>query len=94
MCNIIFSGYDGPLQYIMGSGNPDSVVAIHSDNGINNDGVDTLNLETVIEELNIGMEDQESTPIVPETPDADLSSSVAPAAELPNFNSTAKVYNL
>lgn len=87
-----FPGYDGPLQYAMSAGNPDSIVSLHSSNGVGNDDIDTLNLETVVEELNIGMEDEESTPVAPQTPDTDLSSSVAPAAELPNFNHTnAKV---
>lgn len=88
----VFVGYDGPLQYAMSGGNPDSIVSLHSNNGLSNEDIDTLNLETVVEELNIGMEDEESTPVAPQTPDTDLSSSIAPAAELPNFNHTiAKV---
>lgn len=75
----------------MSGGNPDSIVSLHSSNGVSDD-IDTLNLETVVEELNIGMEDEESTPVAPQTPDTDLSSSIAPAAEVPNFNHTnAKV---
>lgn len=73
----------------MSSGNPDSVVSIsvHSNNILSSsDEIDTLNLETVTEELTIGMEDEESTPVLPQPSANDLNSSKSHIVESPNFN--------
>jgi hypothetical protein len=32
------TGYDGPLQYTMTPGNPDSVISLHSNNDIHEEG--------------------------------------------------------
>ncbi|KAK6626326.1 hypothetical protein RUM43_006637 [Polyplax serrata] len=82
-------GYDGPLQFTMSTGNPDNIVSIHTNNILNSsDEIDILNLETVTEELSVGMEDEESTPVVPQPSSNDLNSSMGHLVESPNFNQT------
>lgn len=72
----------------MPSGNPDSVTSIHSDNILISEDVDTLTLESGTENPNSGLEDEESTPVLPQTPSSDLNSSVSQLVES-NFNQTA-----
>lgn len=71
-------------------GNPDSVLSMHSNTILDsNEDLDILNLETLNEEHNRGMEDEESTPVLPQTPNSDLSSSMGVIVDSPNFNQSA-----
>lgn len=73
----------------MSTGNPDNIVSIHTNNILNSsDEIDILNLETVTEELSVGMEDEESTPVVPQPSSNDLNTSMGHLVESPNFNQT------
>lgn len=77
----MFIGYDGPLEAL--TDNPDAVIPLQS-------AESPEQLEGALEELQLGMEDQESTPIV-HTPDIDGSAPVLPA-EGPNFtNARVKI---
>ncbi|PSN38975.1 Protein king tubby [Blattella germanica] len=79
-------GYDGPLQYTMAPGNPDSVISLQSNNDNHEEDLDyqmeTLSLSA---DDHPDVEDEESTPISPPTPDNAMNISVGPAADSGNF---------
>lgn len=76
-------GYDGPLQFTMSPGNPDGVTDLRSAPSIESDDDvgDICEVQRLDQEE---LEDEESTPVAPPTPDAHLESTVVPYSDTQN----------
>nr|CAD7573306.1 unnamed protein product [Timema californicum] len=78
-------GYDGPLQFTMSPENPDSVIAVqsapHAEDEVSSQ-VETLRLSA---DDGPDVEDEESTPVAPTTPDNVLTAPIAPFTGPVNF---------
>ncbi|CAG2059796.1 unnamed protein product [Timema podura] len=86
-------GYDGPLQFTMSPENPDSVISVQSATPHAEDEVSSQ-VETLRLSADDGpdVEDEESTPVAPTTPDNVLTAPIAPFTGPVNFiNSNSKV---
>nr|CAD7400184.1 unnamed protein product [Timema poppensis] len=87
-------GYDGPLQFTMSPENPDSVIAVqsaaHAEDEVSSQ-VETLRLSA---DDGPDVEDEESTPVAPTTPDNVLTAPIAPFTGPVNFINSNSNFHL